>query len=155
MLKDGKIWVASSFEGTELYILPKMANRHGLIAGATGTGKTITMKVMAESFSDLGVPVFFSDVKGDLTGMLEPGTGMDVRAKEKFGIDVSDAAIRKAVLTSEFFPVLCGSAYKNKGVQLLLDAVVEYLPSPLDVPAIKGINKFNEEVSRKASDDDH
>ena len=87
MLKDGKIWVASSFEGTELYILPKMANRHGLIAGATGTGKTITMKVMAESFSDLGVPVFFSDVKGDLTGMLEPGTGMDVRAKEKFGID--------------------------------------------------------------------
>ena len=87
MLKDGKIWVASSFEGNELCILPNMANRHGLIAGATGTGKTITMKVIAESFSDLGVPVFFSDVKGDLTGMLEPGTGMDVRAKEKFGID--------------------------------------------------------------------
>lgn len=57
-------------------------------------------------------------------------------------------------MTSEFFPVLCGSAYKNKGIQLLLDAVVEYLPSPLDVPAIKGINKFNEEVSRKASDDE-
>ena len=87
MLKDGKIYVAKSFEGQELYILPKMANRHGLIAGATGTGKTITMKVIAESFSDLGVPVFFSDVKGDLTGMLEPGTGMDVRAKEKFDID--------------------------------------------------------------------
>ena len=87
MLKDSKIYVAKSFEGTELYILPKMANRHGLIAGATGTGKTVTMKVMAESFSDLGVPVFFSDVKGDLTGMLEPGTGMDVRAKEKFDID--------------------------------------------------------------------
>lgn len=87
MLKDSKIYVAKSFEGKELYLLPKMANRHGLIAGATGTGKTITMKVLAESFSDLGVPVFFSDVKGDLTGMLEPGTGMDVRAKEKFDID--------------------------------------------------------------------
>jgi len=63
-------------------------------------------------------------------------------------------AIRKAVLTSEFFPVLCGSAYKNKGVQLLLDAIIEYLPSPLDVPAIKGINpKNNEEVERPANDD--
>ena len=87
MFKDGKIWVANSFDGKELYILPKMANRHGLIAGATGTGKTITMKVMAESFSDLGVPVFFSDVKGDLTGMLQAGTGMAERAKEKFGIE--------------------------------------------------------------------
>ena len=86
MLKDSKVYMAKSFEGEELYILPKMANRHGLIAGATGTGKTITMKVMAESFSDMGVPVFFSDVKGDLTGMLVPGTGMDVRASEKFGI---------------------------------------------------------------------
>ncbi len=87
MLKDSKLYIAKSTEGKELYLLPKMANRHGLIAGATGTGKTITMKVMAESFSDLGVPVFFSDVKGDLTGMLSPGTGMDVRAKEKFDID--------------------------------------------------------------------
>jgi len=63
-------------------------------------------------------------------------------------------AIRKAVLTSEFFPVLCGSAYKNKGIQLLLDAIVEYLPSPLDVPAIKGTTKFGDEVERKASDDE-
>ena len=56
MLYDRKIWVAQSDKN--LYLLPSMANRHGLIAGATGTGKTITMKVMAESFSDLGVPVF-------------------------------------------------------------------------------------------------
>jgi len=63
-------------------------------------------------------------------------------------------AIRKAVLTSEFFPVLCGSAYKNKGIQLLLDAVVEYLPSPLDVPAIKGTTKFGDEAERHASDDE-
>ena len=56
-----------------LYLEPKMANRHGLIAGATGTGKTVTMKVMAESFSSIGVPVFLADVKGDLTGMCRPG----------------------------------------------------------------------------------
>ena len=62
-------------------------------------------------------------------------------------------AIRKAVLTSEFFPVLCGSAYKNKGIQLLLDAIIDYLPSPIDVPAITGIStKNNEEVTREADD---
>ncbi|MGI8527381.1 MAG: elongation factor G, partial [Pseudolabrys sp.] len=63
--------------------------------------------------------------------------------------------IRKAVITGAFFPVLCGSAFKNKGVQPLLDAVVDYLPSPLDVPAIKGINpdKEGEEVVREPKDD--
>lgn len=63
-------------------------------------------------------------------------------------------AIRKAVISSEFFPVLCGSAYKNKGIQLLLDAVIEYLPSPVEVPAIKGITKFGDEAERHASDDE-
>lgn len=57
-----------------LYLLPKMANRHGLIAGATGTGKTITLQVLAEGFSRLGVPVFMADVKGDLSGMGQPGS---------------------------------------------------------------------------------
>ena len=71
MYKDGKIYLAKS--GRELFMEPSMANRHGLIAGATGTGKTITMKVMAESFSDMGVPVFMADVKGDLSGMCCPG----------------------------------------------------------------------------------
>ena len=63
--------------------------------------------------------------------------------------------IRKAVITGAFYPVLCGSAFKNKGVQPLLDAVVDYLPSPLDVPAIKGIDpdKNNEETSREPKDD--
>ena len=56
-----------------LLILPKMANRHGLIAGATGTGKTVTLQVLAENFSRIGVPVFMSDVKGDLSGMSRPG----------------------------------------------------------------------------------
>jgi len=60
--------------------------------------------------------------------------------------------IRKAVLTGAFYPVLCGSAFKNKGVQPLLDAVVDYLPSPLDVPAIKGIDDKGNEVVRRADD---
>ncbi len=57
------------------YILPKMANRHGLIAGATGTGKTVTLQTLAEGFSRLGVPVFMADVKGDLSGMSQAGGG--------------------------------------------------------------------------------
>lgn len=61
--------------GTEqVYLDPRYANRHGLIAGATGTGKTITLQVMAESFSRIGVPVFVSDVKGDLSGISQPGS---------------------------------------------------------------------------------
>src|SRR3974390_2407790 len=60
--------------------------------------------------------------------------------------------IRKATLTGAFFPVLCGSAFKNKGVQPLLDAVVDYLPSPLDVPAIKGTDEDGNEAVRKADD---
>ena len=58
---------------TELFLLPALANRHGLITGATGTGKTVTLQVMAERFSSIGVPVFMSDVKGDLAGISQPG----------------------------------------------------------------------------------
>src|SRR3981081_701348 len=56
-----------------IYLLPKMANRHGLIAGATGTGKTVTLQTLAENFSARGVPVFMADVKGDLAGLSQPG----------------------------------------------------------------------------------
>jgi elongation factor G len=63
------------------------------------------------------------------------------------------AAIRKATTSVEFYPVICGSAFKNKGVQLMLDAVIDYLPSPLDIPAIKGINPDTEEETTRASDD--
>ena len=73
MYQDGKLWIARSVSGEKICIEPDKANRHGLIAGATGTGKTITLKVMAESFSDMGVPVFLADVKGDLGGMVAPG----------------------------------------------------------------------------------
>ena len=57
-------------QGAEpIHLLPKMANRHGLIAGATGTGKTVTLQTLAENFSARGIPVFMADVKGDLAGM--------------------------------------------------------------------------------------
>ena len=69
--QEHKIWLATG--ETLIYLEPAMANRHGLIAGATGTGKTVTLKVLAESFSDMGVPVFMADIKGDLTGMCRPG----------------------------------------------------------------------------------
>src|SRR5207245_1530470 len=66
------ILVAQSKE--QIFLLPQMANRHGLIAGATGTGKTITLQTLAENFSRLGVPVFMADVKGDLTGITQAGS---------------------------------------------------------------------------------
>ena len=87
MLSEGKIWLAQSDKN--LFLLPRMANRHGLIAGATGTGKTVTMKVMAESFSDMGVPVFLADIKGDLSGMCRPGRDTEdmQRRIERFGLE--------------------------------------------------------------------
>jgi len=62
-------------KSVELRLLPALANRHGLIAGATGTGKTVTLQTLAEGFSRIGVPVFVADVKGDLSGMAQPGGG--------------------------------------------------------------------------------
>jgi len=71
-LKDQhKVWIATG--DAPVYLEPGMANRHGLIAGATGTGKTVTLKVVAESFSDMGVPVFLADIKGDVSGMCQSG----------------------------------------------------------------------------------
>ncbi|HHT07112.1 MAG: helicase HerA-like domain-containing protein [Christensenellales bacterium] len=88
MLLDNKIWLGTSSEGP-VTMLPRLANRHGLISGATGTGKTVTLQVMAEAFSQLGVPVFMADVKGDLAGMAKPGEMNDkIRARmETVGLD--------------------------------------------------------------------
>ncbi len=87
MYQNGRIYMGLS--GEERVELPlSMCNRHGLIAGASGTGKTISMKVMAESFSDAGVPVFLCDVKGDVAGICAPGAESDdMRERiEKFGL---------------------------------------------------------------------
>ncbi|MDO5562050.1 MAG: DUF853 family protein [Synergistaceae bacterium] len=86
MYTEGKIYIAKSDK--QIYLMPEMANRHGLIAGATGTGKTISLKVLAESFSDMGVPVFLTDIKGDLAGMCRPGVDSEDMQKRiaKFGL---------------------------------------------------------------------
>lgn len=87
MLSKDKIWIGKG--NIPVYLLPNMANRHGLIAGATGTGKTVTLKVLAESFSDLGVPVFLADIKGDLAGLAlkgMPNPNVDERVS-KLAID--------------------------------------------------------------------
>ena len=72
MYKDNQLYVAHSAEGP-IHIIGKMANRHGLIAGATGTGKTVTLQVLAETFSQAGVPCFMADMKGDLSGISQTG----------------------------------------------------------------------------------
>ena len=94
-----KIWVATGSRA--VFLRPAMANRHGLIAGATGTGKTVTLKVIAESFSEMGVPVFLADIKGDLTGMCEPGKenkhvrrSMDNMGLEDFGYHFDSYPVR-------------------------------------------------------------
>jgi uncharacterized protein len=74
----------------DLYLLPRMANRHGLVAGATGTGKTVTLQRLAEGFSRIGVPVFLADVKGDLSGICRPGSPPKPAVAERvkqFGLD--------------------------------------------------------------------
>ncbi|MDF3001538.1 MAG: putative ATPase [Bacillota bacterium] len=81
MYSENKLWIGTGIE--PVFLIPKMANRHGLIAGATGTGKTVTLKVMAEAFSDMGVPVFLADIKGDLSGLAvqgSPSAAMESRA---------------------------------------------------------------------------
>ena len=79
---------------------------------------------------------------------------MMVLEGEEPSVEMIKAAIRKGVCAADFFPVLCGSAYKNKGVQLVLDAVIDYLPSPLDIPAIKGITEDGTEEERHADDNE-
>ncbi|MEE8792741.1 MAG: elongation factor G [Erysipelotrichaceae bacterium] len=104
-------------------------------------------------------PQFLDEAKEMRQQMLEAIADYDddlmmkVLSEEEPTVEEIKRAIRKGVLTSEFFPVLCGSAYKNKGVQLLLDAVVDYLPSPLDIPAIKGHLEDGTEEDRHPSDD--
>src|SRR5690554_3387675 len=75
-------------ESGEICLNPKMANRHGLITGATGTGKTVTLQNLTETFSDMGVPVFIADIKGDFSGIAKMGGNKDSVTKrvEKYGL---------------------------------------------------------------------
>lgn len=90
MFINEKLLIGKTAEGKELGILPQMANRHGIITGASGSGKTITLKVMAESFSDAGVPVFLADVKGDIAGTALKGDINEAIAKRLNKLDIKN-----------------------------------------------------------------
>lgn len=106
---DGKLYVAHCAEGP-ICIEGKMANRHGLIAGATGTGKTVSLQVLAETFSQAGVPCFMSDMKGDLSGISRPGalTGFIEKRCKEFGMEAAD-------LSFEGCPVCFYDVYGEQG----------------------------------------
>ena len=128
------------------------------------------IKMKAEVYTnDLGTDIQETDIPEDLQDLAEEWREKLVEAvaetdealMERYleGEEISEAelkaAIRKATCAVEFYPVLCGSAFKNKGVQLMLDAVVDYLPSPLDVPSIKGVDpNTDQEVERHSSDEE-
>ncbi len=128
----------------------------------------VRMKAVVWDDEGLGASFHDEDIPADLVDLakeyhdklVEQAVELDEAAMEAYlegkeiPIEKLKELIRKGTCTLEFFPVLCGSAFKNKGVQPLLDAVVDYLPSPLDVPAIKAIDaKTDEEVSRPPADD--
>ncbi len=148
MVQNGKIWVGNTTEGEAVSILPKMANRHGLIAGATGTGKTVTLKVLAESFSEMGVPVFLADVKGDLAGMLQPGTdSADMQARiEKFGL-------AQAGFQYQGYPVTFWDIFGKNGIPLRT-TISEM--GPLLLARIMGLNDLQTKllhIAFKIADD--
>lgn len=139
----------------------------GAEADFKGLIDLVAMKALVWEDEALGAKYNVVDVPADLKDkaeaaymeLVEAAVELDEAAMEAYleGNMPDEATlkrlIRKAVLTSAFFPVMCGSAFKNKGVQPMLDAVVDYLPSPLDRPSIKGIDyKTGEETERKSSD---
>lgn len=91
-----------------IYLLPKMANRHGLIAGATGTGKTVTLQTLAENFSAQGIPVFMADVKGDLAGMCQAGGNNAKIAERAKELGISD-------FKGEAYPVVFWDVFGENG----------------------------------------
>jgi len=114
---------------------------------------------LGAKYHDIDIPAdLLEQAKKHREQMVEAAVELDDDAMTAYleGKEPDEATlrklIRKAVITGTFFPVLCGSAFKNKGVQPLLDAVVDYLPSPLDVPPIKGVDDKGKEVVRKSSD---
>ena len=128
------------------------------------------IKMKAEIYTnDLGTDILEEDIPAEYLDQAQEyreklveavaETDEDLMMKYLEGEEITNeelkAGIRKATINVEFYPVLCGSAFKNKGVQLMLDAVLDYLPSPLDIPAIKGVNPdTDEEEERPASDEE-
>ena len=112
MYAENNILVGAN-ENTEVYLLSKLANRHGLIAGATGTGKTVTLKTLAEAFSDMGVPVFLADMKGDVSGLAKVGepSSKTTERMEKYNL-----ADKGFVFKS--YPVEFWDLYGEKGLPI-------------------------------------
>jgi len=141
----------------------------GSEASLKGLVDLVRMKAVVWDNDGLGANFHDEEIPDDMRAkaeearhyMIENAVELDDEAMEAYlggeepSMDVIQKCLRKAVLTGAFYPILCGSAFKNKGVQPLLDAVVAYLPSPLDIPPTKGIDyKTEEEVVRHASDDE-
>ncbi|MCL2819090.1 MAG: DUF853 domain-containing protein, partial [Actinomycetia bacterium] len=128
---DDRIWIATGDVGREpIYLLPSMMNRHGLVTGATGTGKTTTIKVMAEAFSDMGTSVFMADIKGDVSGLCIPGTpseSVDARLSEMGIVEFSFAG----------YPVRFFDLYGEQGIPVR--TTVSSL-GPLLLSRILGLN---------------
>ena len=113
MLQDGKLYIGTSRKPDDTinkgeYLDLKFANRHGLVTGATGTGKTVTLQILAESFSNAGVPVFCADVKGDLSGIGAMGEAKDFLLKRAEQIGLSPYEFQE-------FPVIFWDIYGEKG----------------------------------------
>lgn len=137
MYYENKILIGKSGE-EEIYIYPKMANRHGMIAGATGTGKTVTLKVLAESFSDCGIPVFLADVKGDLAGMCRPGAeNENVRSR------VEAMGLLQAGFHPHAYPANFWDVYGEKG--LPLRTTISEM-GPLLLSRILGLNDTQSDI---------
>src|SRR6201993_1917801 len=138
----------------------------GAESSLKGVVDLVRMKAVVWESEGLGANYHDEEIPADMKAecdearhyMIENSVELDDEAMEAYlsGEEPSEAVvkscIRKAVLNGAFYPILCGSAFKNKGVQPLLDAVVDYLPSPVDVPAIKGTDDDGNEVVRKADD---
>ena len=138
MYNEEKIWIGRTDDNRKIFIYPKMANRHGMIAGATGTGKTVTLKVLAESFSDCGVPVFLADVKGDLAGMCRPGAGSE---------DMDERLSRFGLLEEGFnfgsYPTIFWDLYEKGGLPLRT-TITEM--GPLLLSRILGLNDTQADI---------
>lgn len=137
MYQNKKVWLGVSGE-ENVYIYPKMANRHGMIAGATGTGKTVTLKVLAESFSACGVPVFLADVKGDLAAMCRPGA-----ENEKIRQRMDAMKLEEKGFSFDSYPVNYWDIYGEKGMPLRT-TISEM--GPLLLSRILGLNETQADI---------
>ncbi|MDH3737975.1 MAG: elongation factor G, partial [Alphaproteobacteria bacterium] len=138
------------------------AEHRGIVDLVRMKGVVWKDETLGAEYEDVDIPADLADAAAEWREkLIELAVEYDDAAMEAYlegtepDVETLEACIRKGTLTGGFVPVLCGSAFKNKGVQPLLDAVIAYLPSPLDVPAIKGVEADSDEaIERKSSDDE-